>query len=658
MPTIPHIFPEILRKRWVLILILAAVVFCLYSFMLQGDFKTGDDYGSIVTNRLLWSFRHTGEIFRSSYFGANAYYRPLTMFSYLLEYQAWGLDAYNYYLTNIVLHILTVTLAFLILCRLMPGGTGPAFAAAFFYAIHPVHWEPVANIPGRAILLCGLLVFATFYLFLQRKRHVVFYLLSFVTFFLALLSKESAGVFPLVILSYQFFLGREKQDRLLQSPCQGSTGRPLAGLPRFAGRPVGLQWVLPAVPYFLLVIPYIWLRWTLKITELFYVRIAGESVLGFLTFLRGLIMFVRLFFFPVDLHFDRSAGLVAGLVNFDVLLVVVFYGAAAWLIWRFRRKISPVTWFLFSWFLIELLPVSQVLVSIGVQPGRISLAEHFLYVPAFGFWGVMIIFGQNFAAWNARRKMFSSQFLWLAVFFFAAYLMVKLVEYNIYASNEVAMIERSLKVNPVNGRMQLSLANAYAKQRRFAEAEQSFRQALFIDPNMHVRAQIGVGKALCDQGKYWECLEVYDQIQDPLKLKDLLIENRRLTLAVLRRKYEALVREDPRDPQNVYALGIVLDKSGEVGAARDLFRRAVELKPDFREAWFNLATDEAKQENWDLAVAAYQKVLDLSRDDDMLRYQAHAFLAKIYAQTGDELSADTHWREAARLLAVIEAEKK
>jgi len=623
--------PKLFTNRSFIFFLLAAVVFALYSFMLQNEFKTLDDESSIVQSVLIKDFRNAGQIMRTSYFGTNDYYRPLVLLTYMAEYHFFGLNAMGYYVDNILIHIITAFFVFLVFDSLFRR-RALAFAASFLYAIHPVHWEAVSNISGRAILLCTLFTVAALWFFMTRKSRPWFYALAILFFALALLCKEAAGVFPLVILSYQFFLGRGPAERLR-------------------------QWLVPVLPFFLLLIPYVVARKLLGITELFYARDSGEAFLGFVTFLRATIMYVRVFFLPFDLHFDRSLRFLPGVINFDMLLIVALYGLAGWFLFRYRRQITPLAWFLLSWSAIELAPVSQVLVSIGIQPGHISAAEHFIYASAIGFAGLVVLAADWLSQENNRRKIFTERFLAAGAICFAGYLMLTLVENNIYSSREISMLERTIAHDPWNGRIRLSLALAYAKARRFEEAEKSFRRALQIDPLMNVRAQIGLGKSLCDQGKFWECLEAYDAIPDPMKLKDIWEENRRLTLAILQKQYMDLLAQEPDNAAYIYALGVVRAKSGESARARQDFLRSVELKPDFREAWFNLAASYAAANEWPPAVDAYKKVLQLSSGDDQLEYQANLFLARIYKTLGELAKADYREREAGRILGIIEKDK-
>jgi lipopolysaccharide biosynthesis regulator YciM len=69
----------------------------------------------------------------------------------------------------------------------------------------------------------------------------------------------------------------------------------------------------------------------------------------------------------------------------------------------------------------------------------------------------------------------------------------------------------------------------------FQDAENYFRQATAIDP-WNVRAQIALGKALCDQGRYEDGIAVYSSIRNAGSFELILRENLRLSLKLLAAK--------------------------------------------------------------------------------------------------------------------------
>ncbi len=79
-------------------------------------------------------------------------YRPLTLFSFALNYAVHGLRPFGYHLVNVLLHAATCWLVWRLTRRLLGGEIVAAIAAAWF-AVHPIHAEAVASVVGRAELL-------------------------------------------------------------------------------------------------------------------------------------------------------------------------------------------------------------------------------------------------------------------------------------------------------------------------------------------------------------------------------------------------------------------------------------------------------------------------------------------------------------------------
>ena len=178
---------------------LAAIVLITavaYLPILRGGFIWDDDT-QITENRLL----RTLAGLRSIWFepGPLQYY-PLTQTTLWLEYHLWGLRPLGYHLVNVMLHALTAGLVWLVLDRLAVPG---AWMAAAVFALHPVHVESVAwatelkNVQAGVFSLLALLLYFRFAL---GRRSAVLYLLAFVTFVLAVLSKTVACTVPAAAL--------------------------------------------------------------------------------------------------------------------------------------------------------------------------------------------------------------------------------------------------------------------------------------------------------------------------------------------------------------------------------------------------------------------------------------------------------------------------
>ena len=118
--------------------------------------------------------------------------RPLTYFTFWVNYQFGGQNAVGYHAVNLLLHLTAVWIFHGILLGLVHRRA--AFFAAAIFAMHPIQTEPVAYVWARAILLATL-----FCLFSLRAWLKGAYLAAAIWFSLALLSKEECVTFPIFL---------------------------------------------------------------------------------------------------------------------------------------------------------------------------------------------------------------------------------------------------------------------------------------------------------------------------------------------------------------------------------------------------------------------------------------------------------------------------
>src|SRR2546427_2551780 len=137
-------------------------------------------------------------------------YRPLTIFTFSLEYPLWKVWAPGFRITNLLLHALNGWLVFL-LARGLLGSPVAALASAVVYVIHPMQTEAVVSIVGRSELLAAALFFAAWLAF--RKGRTWWAALAYV---LAALAKESAITFPAIAM-VEMALGEGGVRRVVDS---------------------------------------------------------------------------------------------------------------------------------------------------------------------------------------------------------------------------------------------------------------------------------------------------------------------------------------------------------------------------------------------------------------------------------------------------------
>ncbi len=551
------------------LLVIGVLCFTAYSFMLSGPFSVMDDQVSIVDNSNIKSFSNLGKVFSSSFFGGHAYYRPLVSVTYMLEYHFFNLYPFFYKLTNLILHFLCACCVYFFIKTIFPKGF-VSFFVSLLFAIHPIHWEQVSHVAGRSILLCAFFYLGAFLLYclsLSGKQKVL-YALALLAYLLSFFSKESAVTLPVLLLCYENFIKREegKENFLIH---------------------LSVRQIRSVLPFFGLALFFIGLRRYLGITNIPLWTSFHDLLLGHLTFLRGFLTYLRLFVFPVDLHFDRSIAYFGSFHNAELILTILFYAFSMVVLLRLRRKVSLRVAFFLCWTFFTILPVAQ-LVPLPSRNGYASLAEHFLYIPSVGIF-VLLVLGFLKLMEVAKRMRISSKVVWFAVIGFYLFFFITTIQQNIYSSEELSMFKYSLEHNPENLRVRNSYALALALRGLYSAAENQYRIALSIEPG-NVNSRISLGKSLCDQGKIWEGIQEYEKLSswDIGKYRKLLNNNLHLAYQALIRRYLDKIEKDPDNPECYFQLGVLYSKANRIEEGIEAYQKALILKPLYRDALYNL----------------------------------------------------------------------
>jgi 4-amino-4-deoxy-L-arabinose transferase-like glycosyltransferase len=166
----------------------------LNNYFLSDDFA---QIGRVLSGdfSVIWGLEHGG------------FFRPLFIWSYVIDSRIWGAHPFGYHLTNVLIHGLNSFLVFQLGRELfsdLKAGSRNAVAAgaAALFLLHPSHTEAVVWISGRADLFATFFVLASLlsYLAFANKSRKSYLVLSLACFALALLAKESAICLPFLVL--------------------------------------------------------------------------------------------------------------------------------------------------------------------------------------------------------------------------------------------------------------------------------------------------------------------------------------------------------------------------------------------------------------------------------------------------------------------------
>ncbi|MFZ0959419.1 MAG: tetratricopeptide repeat protein [Terriglobia bacterium] len=479
------------RARALLIVALVAGATLPYLNILFNGFVYDDD-PQVVTNPYIRSFHHLKEIFTTnvwSFAGAGSvtnYYRPLMTLGYLVCYKLFGLRAYGFHLVSLLLHVLIVCLVFLLAERLTGDRVG-AFVAGAFFALHPIHTEPVAWIAAVTELELTFFYLLTFGIFLASARpgggRSVRGLAAMVfTFILALLSKEQAMTLPALATVYEHFFRRDRAET-----------SPLQKLARY-----GPLW-LTGMAYLFFRIHFLGaLAPERKFSEVGPLPIVLSAIAFVAQYIAKLLWPIRLcayyVFHPRESVFDLRV--VAG-------LLVLFALAALFLVcWRRRDANVRLASFGILWFLATLAPVLN---AHWVGPN--AFAERYLYLPSVGVaW--LVGLGASRLWSRAGSRPVQRRALALAGLVVCGLFAARIVTRDRDWNNDIEFYTRTLELSPDAHILLRNLGLAYWLQGDLDKAETVFRRAVAFSPR-DPDALNNLGVLLFETGRQKEAEEQF-----------------------------------------------------------------------------------------------------------------------------------------------------
>lgn len=190
-----------------------------------------DDYENIQNNTpLRLTQLNTPSLVDAAMSGmAGPLKRPIAMLSFALNYYfAEGYHYFAFKITNVIIQILCAWLLFVFYLQIVQlscikkstaikSHTLPfiAFSIALLWAVHPINLTSVLYIVQRMTSLSTLFTLATLIFYLKARsssqpstfKNIIFYSASFISFFLAIFSKENALLIPLycLLIEWVFF---------------------------------------------------------------------------------------------------------------------------------------------------------------------------------------------------------------------------------------------------------------------------------------------------------------------------------------------------------------------------------------------------------------------------------------------------------------------
>lgn len=362
-----------MSKHYKNLFIIFALVLLTYIPILFNHF-IGDDHVIIERNTFYSSWKNIPRLVEAGYsanlqaikYNSDPYadygsgsvsYRPVSNFFYFLDYSLFQAKPYGSHLINIVIHCFNAFFVYWIIDHIFLSSALALFTALLF-SLHPIQSEAVAVMSYRADILAAFFVLSAFYCWVNFQKggfsDKKYYAAALLMFFLAVFSKESAVMLPLVILLF---------DQLLAVPRLSLKRR----LKYYSG-------------FILILIFYLYLYIIVfPNSSLSFHWLGGSFVTHGLTM--GLIWYIYLinFLFPWTVKlipglYCPPAPALLSFISAKILFGSIVFISAALLMWRQQR---PVFFFLL-WFAVFYIPVSNVI------PIANPIASRFMYLPSVG----------------------------------------------------------------------------------------------------------------------------------------------------------------------------------------------------------------------------------------------------------------------------------
>jgi tetratricopeptide (TPR) repeat protein len=490
-----------------------------------------DDDTQVLDNPVIGSWRFLPAYFTKPVAGffhgvhAARYYRPLFFVWLRLNYAAWGTHSVGWHVTNLVLHAAASLLALAILRRYF-AHLRWAVAGAALFAVHPAHVETVAWVSGCTDSLMAVSLFGSLLLWMrgEESQSRAARAISLLCYALALLSKETAVVLPILIFLHAL-LGVSTRCGVNGGKYVYALRSAMPYVPVTAifltvrhfvlrGVPTGAMWVWPS--HALLTIPSL------------------------------LLFYARHLLWPVNLTLFYDLPIVSSAASAAFLIPVLTLGIlCVALCFAFYRRCDSRGLLAGAWFFLPLAP----LLYIAEFQRDDFVHDRYLYLPVLA---LSILLG-CMCEW-LERSAISRQLPRLPVLVPAAlitlFALLTVVEARPW-ENDLTLYLNAVRVSPKHPLARNNLAREYEQIGRFNDAEALLAGLVQERPDLWL-ANYNYGYVNYRLGKF-PAAESYLQ---------------------------RAVQIDPREPDQHLYLGATYLKQGRLGMAETQLRTAIASNPE------------------------------------------------------------------------------
>jgi protein O-mannosyl-transferase len=624
-------FAKFLRRPYVALLLLIACIFGLYYGTLSFEF-VWDDFPQIVDNPMLHSWNIRRAFLSDLWFHTNreqVFYRPLFVIWSILNFKIFALKSAGWHLTTLLMHIAATCMVFWVARRLKVD-YWTALLAALLFGLHPIHIECAAWISSGSDSMMTIFYLLAFVAYLKTNEPQAnrrgWTTLSYAALACALLTKEMAVTFAVIIALYEWVVSKEELHRRA------------ARLRRS---------VLSAAPYALITAGYLVLR-TLVLHRATNLDSHYSNLAVILTLPIVLFSYLRLLILPKGLTtlYYTPYTVRPEFWNFVFPLCVLLLVAAALWLWS-RRSRDPLINFFAFWLLISLTPT----LCLRAFPAGSGVRDRYIYLGSVGFavLTAKLIRAIKDNSGTLFRPIAQGTIVAVVCIFYA----IGIWTQQIYWASNLLLFYRGYSLYPNSFAVQMNVAGALIQKREYLSAIAMLNEV--------IRQYPGSGEP------YYSLAEVYvsadnDEasrraLETALQLKPDLLQSDvgRVRVATLLgelgdfqgavKLYEQVLSEEPEMFSAVYGCGYTYFLLKSDSGAESLLLRAAQLAPRTSQPLFYLGQIYFRTGRLELAEGSLRKALSL----DPQVYGYHYWLGRVLASRGDVVHAKMEYSEELKL---------
>lgn len=612
-------------RRWLPVLFLAVMAALVYGHTLDVPFYF-DDKSSIIDNPAINDLGDLQSLWQY------ARLRVVTYFTFALNYHFHGLDVAGFHIVNILIHFLVgcaVLFLGLTLLRtpsgLLPEPAGRWFPllTALFFILHPLQTQAVTYIIQRSTSLAALFYISSMACYVRARlsrdvRETLTWISGTILLAsLAIFTKQNTATLPFAFLLLEVVFFRAKAKHIAMGA--------LTTCLMLAGGYILMIFIFGAFPF------------SLESLDALTRETQNFSRLRYLAIQIGVLWtYIRLFFWPTDLHLDYHLTIPVG-IN-DPLVMAQLAAHLAILITAFFmiRRLPIAAFGLIFYYLAHM-------VESSIIPIRDIVFEHRTYLPNLG---LCLVSGWLVSMALCKRR--TTALVLIAVFLISLSTLTWMR--NSVWRDPVAFWQDCIKKAPGNSRPYIHLGRAVEQKGATELAASLYREALRIRPD-NANAHDALGGLLAKQGDLDGAVEhfakalqlVPDSPKSHYNMGTAQFEKNHLAQAKFH--LETALQLDANYAQAHNTMGLILWRNGNSEKAKVHLHKAVHLKPDYANAHSNLGDLFLQQGRTDKAIQYYKKALRLEPG----QAEIHGNLAYTYQTQGRLNEAIEHYLEALRL---------